>query len=117
MYIKRHLLRFEFEDLVGYGCAVGNGELVNNKLKIVFSWRADNDPPAASASAEQKRFEIIFDRYGLEGYLFGCSTYEEGYVFHGTYASAVAPNSPVEWQKSYDLCQKKRTTPVLSEAI
>lgn len=94
---------------MGYGCSVANAELVNDRLKIVFSWKAVQEisGPNAATTLDKRRIELIFDRYSLEGYLYGSSAFEEGYVFYGTYSAQLSPTQlPEKWQEAYDACKK-----------
>lgn len=109
-YIQRHILSFTFGDLVGYGCSVANAKLVNDRLKIVFSWRALQEASVEQSStskSDRRSLKLIFDRYSLEGYLYGSTSIEEGYVFYGTYSAELTPaQQPEKWQQEYDACRR-----------
>lgn len=103
MYIKRHLLFFQFPGFTGCACSTGKAELSGGSLEITFAWRAVTGPEYDSALADKRVFKIYLNEDGIEGYLYGSLVYPDGFVFHGTPSSSLRPwQTPESWQNTYD---------------
>lgn len=83
-----------FGDADTYGCAIGNGELDDGRLKLVFTWRTL--PAYDPIHVDRRRMEVFFDKQGgCEGYIYGCTAFTEDYPFYGRYLRPLASDTLV----------------------
>lgn len=100
-YIKGHYMWFRFGDSDVHGCTIAKGNLVNGKLKLVFTWRSL--PAYDPIETDKRKFELLFDQLGnCEGRIYGSPSFVQGFTFWGQYLSPLASDeSVVDFSNAY----------------